>query len=345
MSYPSLFRAAQGATLGLVVAFAAFGCTMKSQEPPDWTGPSEHGTSITVAASPDILAQDGVSRSEITVTARGPNGEPLANRSMIVDIWVGGAHAEFGTLSQRNITTVGDGTARLLYTAPPSPPLSTVPSIDVQIAVVPIGTDAGNNTPRLTTIRVIPQGQVVPPDGLAPYFTVAPTSPQENQQALFSACADANRPPCAPLENPIAEYRWNFGDGAGASGQFATHAYAQAGSYPVTLEVVDHFGRRALTAQQITVGAGVGPTAFFNFSPTEPVANQTISFNATGSTASAGRQIVSYAWDFGTGAGLQPGGATITHRYTAPGTYTVTLVVTDDVGKTSSTSLTVTVNP
>lgn len=327
------------------MVLAAGACTMKSQEAPGLTGPSEHGQSIVVAASPDILSQDGASQSVITVTARGPSGEPLPNLSMNVEIRVGGVRAEFGSLSARNIVTGSDGRGTFVYTAPMSPALSLQDGTMVTIAVTPIGTDFGNASARSATIRVVPVGPVVPPDGLAPYFTFLPSAPTEQQQVLFQACADSSRPACAPANNPIAEYDWDFGDGHGGGGQFQTHAYELAGSYTVTLEVSDSYGRTASTAQQVTVGAGAIPTASFVFSPSAPKLNQTIAFNASGSAAAAGRRVVSYMWDFGDGAGLRPGGVTMNHSFASAGTYKVTLVVTDDAGKTGTTSSDVTVIP
>jgi PKD repeat protein len=70
------------------------------------------------------------------------------------------------------------------------------------------------------------------------------------------------------------------------------------------------------------------------------------SFDGSASTDSDG-SIVSYAWDWGDGTQesiLGTGNATRAHTYANPGTYTVTLTVTDDDGLTDSSSSTVTVS-
>jgi len=59
-------------SVGMVAAAALLvsSCTIKEQETPDLSGPSEFGTAIVLSASPDILTQDGASQSMITVTTR-----------------------------------------------------------------------------------------------------------------------------------------------------------------------------------------------------------------------------------------------------------------------------------
>jgi len=65
------------------------------------------------------------------------------------------------------------------------------------------------------------------------------------------------------------------------------------------------------------------------------VAGLTVTADATGSSDPDGT-IEAYAWDFGDGNTAS--GPTATHEYAEPGTYTVTLTVTDDEGATDSAS-------
>ena len=90
----------------------------------------------------------------------------------------------------------------------------------------------------------------------------------------------------------------------------------------------------------IQPAANVPPTASFTFSPSSPLVNQWITFDARASTDPDGT-IVGYSWDFGDGA--TGTGSQIQKRYSAAGTYTVTLTVTDNRGATDTTARTVTV--
>lgn len=62
--------------------------------------------------------------------------------------------------------------------------------------------------------------------------------------------------------------------------------------------------------------------AAFNFTPAQPQAGQSVSFNASGSSGSP----EGYIWDFGDGTSTSTG-VTATHTYAAPGTYLVLLTV------------------
>jgi len=81
-------------------------------------------------------------------------------------------------------------------------------------------------------------------------------------------------------------------------------------------------------------GANQPPIASFSHSPKNPIANQTIIFDASNSTDPDGT-ITNYEWDFGdstTGFGK-----VTTHSYTKNGTYTIKLTVTDDKEATNAT--------
>ncbi len=311
-------------------------CTVKKQETPDLSGPSEFATAITITVSPDVLTQDGASQSLVTITARDATGQPLRNASLRTEIAVNGIVTDFGTLSARNVVTDSNGRATVVYTAPPAPAFSVDTGTTVQIQVTPSGTDFGNATPRFATIRLTPPGVITPPStGLVPQFTASPASPEDHQAVIFDASASTS------TNATITQYRWDFGDGSTGSGITTTHSYNNPGNYIVTLTLTDSIGRTNSTSQTLTVGQGALPSAVIITSPSAPVVGQQINFNASTSRPAPGRTIRSFEWDFGDGT--RGSGATVTHAYASAGTYVVLLTVTDDAGRiaTATTSVTV----
>ncbi len=82
------------------------------------------------------------------------------------------------------------------------------------------------------------------------------------------------------------------------------------------------------------------PVASFVFSPTSGSAPLTVTFDASASYDSDGT-IVSYSWNFGDGA--TGSGRVTSHTYASNGTFTIRLTVTDNEGKTGSTSKSITI--
>jgi PKD repeat protein len=324
----------------LALAMSAASCTVKDTEAPSLSGPSEMALSLAVAASPDLIYQDGSDQSSITITARGPNSQPARGVNLRVDMMVGGMMADFGRLSARTVTTGDDGVARLTYTSPPA-----VPNLDagtvVTLLVTPLGTDYRNSIERQVDIRVIPKGVILPPNGAPqPAFSFSPTEPLAFQTIFFDASGTRDEGvECGSR----CSYTWSFGDGGSASGINVSHDYRAAGTYSVTLRVTDDRGQSAQTSQAVAVAGGTPPTASFVFSPTAPVRSQQIFFNAAASTAGPGRRIISYEWDFGSGRTAT--GLTVAKQYDNPGSYVVTLTVVDDAFQQGTVSQTVTVIP
>lgn len=60
-------------------------------------------------------------------------------------------------------------------------------------------------------------------------------------------------------DGSIASYAWTYGDGSTGSGSTSSHAYAKAGTYPVTLAVTDNLGARSTSSTSVTVGAAAEP--------------------------------------------------------------------------------------
>ena len=71
------------------------------------------------------------------------------------------------------------------------------------------------------------------------------------------------------------------------------------------------------------------------------LATHRVAFDGNGSTAEGNATITSYVWSFGDGTSGT--GATVFHNYGAAADYTVTLTVTDSLGRTGVTSQGITV--
>ena len=143
----------------------------------------------------------------------------------------------------------------------------------------------------------------------------------------------------------IVSYEWDFGDGTTAVGDTVVHAYNSARSYQVELVVTDDEGESA-TCTDITIGIRVPLTppvievcslAIGNESSRAPLP---VNFFAVARDLDGGQ--VEYAWDFGDGNSANT--ANPTHIYETPGSYPITLTVTDNEGEDSiCTDLVVTV--
>jgi DNA-binding beta-propeller fold protein YncE len=113
--------------------------------------------------------------------------------------------------------------------------------------------------------------------------------------------------------------------GGGSAGVIATAAISTATeTTPVTL------GSGVTSVTAIAVTPDQAPTARF----TVEVTGHTVSLNASASSAWFGT-IARYSWAFGDGTSSTHG-PTTTHRYSKKGTYTITLVVTDSLGTSTS---------
>jgi PKD repeat protein len=134
-------------------------------------------------------------------------------------------------------------------------------------------------------------------------------------------------------DGKIVDYRWDFGDGSSATGSDnVSHTYTKKGIYAATLSVIDKDFRSDSDSLEIQATTG-DPWAVINVSANQGMIPLTVNFDGSESTDADG-EIVSYAWDFGDGAGDT--GVTVTHTYESGGEFEAKLVVTDDEGKTGS---------
>ncbi|MCX6579253.1 MAG: PKD domain-containing protein [Candidatus Aminicenantes bacterium] len=166
-------------------------------------------------------------------------------------------------------------------------------------------------------------------------FVSSPANPLVGQTVYFDASGSSDP------DGSIVGYQWNLGDGSTASGVSINHRYTNAGAYTIQLVVTDNNGKTDSTDKSVIVSDNQNPTAAFVYSPTNPSTDENIYFDASSSTDPDG-DIVSYRWNFGNGSTAS--GVSAIHKYTGDGTYTVSLVVTDNTGNTGSANKTLTVS-
>ena len=167
---------------------------------------------------------------------------------------------------------------------------------------------------------------VNPPTPLSAGFTFSPASPDAGQSVSFTASASGGTSPYS--------YSWSFGDGGTASGLTVNHSFASSGSYTVTLSITDSSGQTAHASKTLTVNPQLSGS--FSYNPSSPLPLLPVTFTATGS---GGAQPYNYRWDFGDGTAAS--GQTISHTYLLPGSYVVTLTITDANHQTFTTSQTI----
>lgn len=128
-----------------------------------------------------------------------------------------------------------------------------------------------------------------------------------------------------PVNGTLITYTWDYGDGATGTGSSSTHAYQQAGKYPVTLIVTNSY--QCTNFKLIDTLVKVTPPIVADFNVTDKIfckAPATVQLTNT----STGPGTLTYKWTFddgSTSALKDPG----THTFTGKGMHNVTLTVTN----------------
>ena len=134
-------------------------------------------------------------------------------------------------------------------------------------------------------------------------------------------------------------YAWDFGDGTVGTGTAISHTYATAGSFVTSLTVSD--GLETATATRTISAGGAANSPPVVSLPATAAVDEGISLVLTPDAQDPDGTIASYAWDLGDGrTSDQP---TLSTSYPDEGTFTVKLMVTDDLGATATATTVVTV--
>jgi len=132
------------------------------------------------------------------------------------------------------------------------------------------------------------------------------------------------------VNNPnYISYTWHFGNSVSqtTTTNTVTYLYPVTGIYSPKLVITDRYGcKDSLVRTNISVN-GINPS--FTASSVQGCSPITVTFNDNSTTTSA---ISVRTWNFGDGTSMTAPGTTVTHTYLTPGTYTVTLNLTDIAG-------------
>lgn len=146
-----------------------------------------------------------------------------------------------------------------------------------------------------------------------------------NEAGTFSVTTNAE------AKQPV-ELAWSFGDNTTASGSTATHAYSQSGSYTVTVRATNRKGK-STDQEQLSVVVNVPPVPAQIVSATASNMNPDTRTAVRFTSSARGDAPISYSWNFGDGNTASQ--ASPSHTFAQPGTYTVTLNVSNAAGNDS----------
>jgi PKD repeat protein len=319
---PRLFTCIGFAALTVAVS----GCSISEQSPPAISGPSELSLVLTASVTAEQIQRDGASASTIAVQVRTAAGQPVANQRVAVNVT-----GPTGTaVSATELLTDAAGQATVSVTAPPSTSLGNL----ITASLIPIDAN-GNPTQvgRSVSIGLTPTNTALP----VAAFTFSPTSPGLNEPITFNASTSTDE---GAVCGAACTYTWDFGDGNTGTGMIVTKSYTTTGAKTVRLTVTDAAGTGGTSTQIVTVGAGT-TTPVVVFSPTNPRVGDTVFFDGRSSTVSGGATITEYTWDFGNGQSAT--GATASTTYSQARAFAVRLTIRDSLGRTGTTTSTVTV--
>jgi PKD repeat protein len=167
----------------------------------------------------------------------------------------------------------------------------------------------------------------------------APLRAGVNERINFSAALSYDP------DGNVTKYFIDFGDG-NDTGWTAKPAigyyYTAPGVYNATARVLDDEGALSGPAEPVTITvANALPVVNTSVSPSAGDIRTRFQFTVAASSHDPDGSIVAYSWRFGDGA--TESGSSVSHNYSRPGTYTVVLRATDDLGGFTEVNLTVVV--
>lgn len=299
-----------------------------------YTTPGVYVVGITVL---DNDSASGVAHAQVAIA---DNIAPLASFSAPSSSVVGQSASFDSSLSTDTDGTIvsrtwdfGDGGTSTL-----AAPVHTYASAATRTVTLTVTDNEGKTATSTRQVLVMTGAQAAQVPTAS--FTSA-ASVRINAAAFFDASAST-----APGSASRA-YAWNFGDGATGTGVALGHTYTTAGTYVVSLTLTATYGDGSTNPNTVTRSITVTPNQAPNASFTGPTSarfSTNVAFDGSASGDADGR-VVTWSFDFGDATVVTSASPVANHTYAAAGTYTVTLIVTDNDNTTATASRSILITP
>jgi LPXTG-motif cell wall-anchored protein len=144
----------------------------------------------------------------------------------------------------------------------------------------------------------------------------------------------------------IAKWSWDFGDGTSGNGEVTTHSYQSAGTYTVILTVFDNGGASDTGVLQVVITTvNHGPTKPSLQGTTLGVKNTPYPYSMVSTDLDNDFLQYLVGWGDGTSStsDFLPNGTlcSLSHSWSSPGKYVVTVIATDNITFSDQATLTV----
>lgn len=287
----------------------------RTGENPAYTFPAGGSFPVTLTVTDDCGSTNVVTQNVVVVANTPPTADFSSGANHLIVQFIDASKDSDGTIAS-HLWNFGDSN-----TSNESEPRHTYAAAGSYEVTLMVTDDDGATGETSLTIEVVANK---PPEANF-------TSTANGLDVQFTDTSD-------DLDGQINSHQWKFlNDESVSNLANPGHAYASAGIYKVQLTVTDDDGASDTKVKDVEVSMdNVAPTA--DFTPEADKLNVVF----TDASSDSDGDIESHLWDFGdTGTSTETGPS---HTYASPGTYTVTLTVTDNLGETDTVTKSITVD-